>query len=1650
MRLSRFFACLWAAFAAMWLATAATAGPYDGFTSRPGDRITNTITVDYFHNGRPMPPLTASDSFVVQGFPLTGTIKAYERHRGVGPVVSLPIAEGAWSPSGDLDGPFTPMGMPSDTSALTGGETYTVPATLALRETALVRQGVPVFFAIEDAALDMDASAVERVAVRLSNSVTGDTEVVLFVETGPNTGVFTGWVDTSGRPGVSNDGWLRTAKDSVIRAVYQDPFDVGMTLAVEVQVTPPAPEGRVFDAATGALLDGIRVTLVDAVTGEPATVLSEDLQASLPSTVRSGEPVRDSLGRTFDPGAGGFRFPYVADGTYRLLVENTPNHGAPSARTDAEMGGGPWLLTQASRLGVFTVDANNPARFDVPMDPVVGRPDVVRGASIDNGAVGDVFEYTVEVTPSAPGTITFRDELPPGVRFIPGTFRIDGVAWKPELSDNGRTLIFRDVPVRGAGIPVILTYGARIAADAETRSWTRVLTGAGAGSSDDHTIEVVDAFGLEEIAILGEVLAGPCGGPLEDRDLEGIRVLLENGEYALTDSDGMFTFRGIARHPRVVQIDVNTLPPGAKPVLCRSNTRAAGSAISRFVDVGPGQIARVDFHMVFDEAEVARAAAARAQAEAPLERVSAFDRFSPEWFAANPPTGAAVLSPRAGATPPSEALEVVVVRGVSERFRLELNGAPVEPTATRDPVTSADGLWVLERWSGVRVPQGRSRLAVVFEDSLTGGELRRETRDLAFATRVGRLTLDAEGATLHADGRTRPILRLKVTDRDGVPIRPGSLAQFSIEAPYAFLSRPPRDSAPGFERRPVANVEAEIREDGIVELELAPVRAPGKAKVSIMTERGPLTTEIPVRMDARPWVLVGLAEGTIASSGIRQHIRPLTSDANPYAGRVAFFAEGVIKGKWLLTLRYDSAQPRDSFYGIDPDKDYVVYGDRSVQGNEAQSRFPLYVRLRSDEAEFLIGDFQLDLDSMLIQETRKATGFRAVYETDKIRAMVFLAETDQRQARDRLALNGTVGPYKLTQGDIVPNSESVRLVTVSRLDATLELSSEGLIAGRDYVFDHGTGRIWLRRPIGAFTETFDRRVLVVDYESESGDIPTRMAGVRVEGDVSARMRVGVTAVHARRVEGQNVDVTLLGFDADIALGEQSRLRVEAVEARKAFTDTVLRNRAFEARFEHRTPTTEIFARYRHQRGDVELTADRRTDVVDIAQLGFSHRLSGPTQAPAEGVFVEGTATMERNRTTGEDRATVEALRVQRQARGVWGGGLSWSREDDGKGQVTESLSAVARAGWSSLDGRMRQDMEFYGLLWSRGTEAQTRLSLGMEYDLTDTVAVFARLDGTESADRVERGSAFTLGLKASPWEGFEGIFAMSRAQAQGMGGWGLYSSATQEFRAGEGAAWTFGVDVQKDFGARDVPMGDELGNPYIDEDFVAARLGYRVERETWALGADTEFRHADSGDTGNVRLRADGELGNGWSVGGEAFAGFTDQAGVRSKEIELRFAAAQRRYGRQPITLLQAEIEHQEDTDPTTTVFLSVHHNRPVGDKGELGLRYALRHTSTEIAAGRFSSLTHFAGAEYRHDISERFDIGVSGAFMHQVETGTTQESLGLSLGMTPFENGWLSLGYNFVGFDGDQFAATGATQQGPFVQFRFKFDQDTVQRMFR
>ena len=275
-----------------------------------------------------------------------------------------------------------------------------------------------------------DPTVRERVEV--SVRFDGKTIVAPFVETAPDSGVFAGGVPAAGtHPELAACDPTVQRSPSVSVAFSEDQFSYASSLSLLID-----PAGFVFDSATAALVDGARVTLLDA-SGQPATVFGDDGVSRYPSSVVSGEAVTDASGRTYPAIKGRYRFPLAPPGSYTLKVEPPSPYVAPSTRDPAQVAalkdaaGAPFLLNGASYGGTLTLADQRPFYADIPVDTGAGgaaAPSlrVTKTASVRQASPGDFVQYHLTLANRGKGAATgihVADTLPVGLRYQRGSTR---------------------------------------------------------------------------------------------------------------------------------------------------------------------------------------------------------------------------------------------------------------------------------------------------------------------------------------------------------------------------------------------------------------------------------------------------------------------------------------------------------------------------------------------------------------------------------------------------------------------------------------------------------------------------------------------------------------------------------------------------------------------------------------------------------------------------------------------------------------------------------------------------------------------------------------------------------------------------------------------------------------------------------------------------------------------------------------------------------------------------------------------------------------------------------------------------------------------------------------------------------------------------
>lgn len=1661
--------------ACLWLAGG------QGAHAQLGQEVVNTAEVSYRGLAGSFTISSNDAAFVIEAHRTPSTITLFRVAPAAPDAIRVRVNGTDFSPGGGLAGPFDDA-MPQGFGF--GDEVDIV-------ETERFLPGELLVVRVTDAGQNGDPNTVETVVVTITGA-NGDTLILRLFESGPDTGEFFAYLQTSPDLGDTHDQVLTTGSGSPIDATYVDAFD-----ATEVSVDSALvdPFGRLFDSLTGDLIDGATVTIIDTATGQPADVFGLDGVSAYPSTLQTGGTVTDASGRVYDLGAGEFLFPLVRPGTYSLLVLPPAGYVFPSVLEEADFAGlanGPFVIIGGSYGGTFRVEATGPLNFDVPLDGA-GELVVLKEASTQVLAVGDFVEYTIRIEnrDAVAAPIILEDVLPEGFRYEAGSTRFNGQsADDPAISDNGRILTFEPGFLMSGDTAelryvALATAGARLG---EAVNSATAINSAGEPLSNRAEAAVIVREDLlrSRFTLVGRVAADACN-PDEDwareigngEGVAGVRLYLETGDYVVTDEDGLYHFENIRPGTHVVQIDRGTLPEGYEPVICEENTRFAGSAISQFVDAVGGSIWRANFYL-------RRTDAAEAESEPVTEEpVANEDLFGAAWLE-TASTDIAWVYPDTSLTPASQSLNLGIKHPDDHRVRLVLNGQPVPPLNFSGLDTATTGHAAISRWRGIDIAPGRNTVQATVLDR-DGNVRETVTKDIWFVSRIERATLVDDQSELAADGRTLPSIALRITDAAGRPVHAGRQVEVDVAAPYALAVTEilERDSAVRTELSAVTTVS--VGPDGIAHVELAPTLQTGRVRLLVRLDNGrQQEIDVFLRPEKREWILVGLADGALGLDQI-DGPGPRSADDLLSDGRLAFFAKGVVRGDWLLTLAVDTARKRgrdgadgDLFEGdIDPNAFYTLYGDRTFQDREAESRYPLFVKLERDTFQVLFGDFDTDLeDTRLSRYSRRLSGLKSVYETDSVSVSAFAAETNQGFVREELAADGTSGPYRLAGAPLLRNSETIFVETRDRFRPDEVRSILTLARYVDYEIDFDTGELFFRRPVNATDDGFHPNVIIVEYETSAATDRNVTAGGRAAARAfDGRLEAGATYV---REEGDPASPEtvrqLAGVDLTVSLAETTELRAEyARTARDNAPDGAPGKDnadAFLAEIIHTGEAVTATAYYREQEDGFGL-GQQSSGTGGVRRLGAATTVEiGRAEAEAEVAgtrhFVDAEVYHEEVLRTGDERTVTEAA-VRREG-ALAGASL-------GLRSVTERLDAVAADGPRRsflLTSALRKTFADAGLTLTAAHEQPLgansdesslfpqRTILGADKTLTSRATLNVRheiLDGANAS-----GNNTTVGATVTPWTGADVRVSTDYVTQDSARRLSATVGVDQTIQLNETWSTSVGLARRARISGNGAPLDvapDAAFGPLetapaspltLDQSFSSAYTGVAYRNEVTAASARLEVRDS------SVGTRYAGILGGARETSETlsfALAARIErdlvETAADTTRIDARLGASWRPRGEGPVVFNRFDVGHQEISGVSTQWKLvnNLGLNTRLGDRTQLAVFHGIKYAEATFGDLSFDSVTNLVGGEVRYDVTERFDIGLSGSVLVS-DSGQTDFQYGPSVGVTPAKNVWLSVGWNIEGFRDNDFEAAEFSRDGPFVKLRIKFDQDTAAGLLR
>jgi uncharacterized repeat protein (TIGR01451 family) len=1620
----------------------------------PNTDIVNTATASYSVSGA---PVTVNGSVTVKTVARTPSAIEFLQFvpataPSAGAVESLAPAQ--CSTSGSGAGPFVPSTGPIPLGSSTA---LAVPGDHRLTSTNYFHGGEAVFVKLTDLDQNLDPNAAESVLITL-RSTNGDSELLRLTETGPSTGVFIGYIQSTFGPVVTNDCRLSVALNTNLTANYVDVADGSDSTADGALVDP---FGIVFDSVTGNPVNGATVTLINTATGAPAQVFCDDGVTLHPSSVTSGAPLT-ACGTTVTLPAGGYRFPLAAPGTYLLHITAPAGYAFPSTvstSTLQTLPGAPFAIVTGSRGENFMLNPGPAVQIDVPLDPANADLQIVKTAIKAVVGIGELTPYALVVR-NLSATAQARDarivdRLPPGFRYRRGSARLNGAPLAdPQIGADGRTLTF-SVGTLAAGGTLTLGYAAEVTAGARAGIAENTAQAAAPISSNVARASVLvreDLF-RERAILVGRVAVGECGDPNAEPlpGLVNARIVLEDGRTALTDREGRWHLDNIRPGTHVVALDLDSLPAGYEVLPCQDNSRFAGRKYSQFVNLRGGSLWRADFTV----RRTGAAAAPAVESAAPPKSQTRSEAlpYDEKWLAAAP-AGVEWLHPHEGFNPAIPAIKAAVKHDPTHLVVLELNGSKVSALNYDGMLVNPARTAALSTWRGISLRDGTNVFRLTVTDA-AGNPIRQETRTIHYASIPAKAEFVAAKSKLAADGKSRPVIAVRFTDKDGRPVRAGVSGEFRLNEPYQGY-----DPLQAIERDPLAGriggtPRFEIGDDGVALIELAPTTKVGEAVLTFaLSERQRQEIRVWLTPGEREWILVGFAEGTIGHkrlTGNMEALRDADADDRLFDGnRVAFYAKGQIKGDALLTVAYDSAKERGSLdaetlkQAIDPNRFYTLYGDATEPQFDAASIRKLYLRIEKSQFYALFGDYDTGLTvTELARYTRTLNGLKSEYQGRSVGYNVFATTTAQAYVRDELRGDGTSGLYQLSRRNILINSDKVRIEARDRFRSEVIVSARTLTRYLDYDIDHALGTLRFREPIPSRDEHFNPIYIVAEYEAADPGDEKATYGGRVAVRPHERIEVGATHVHEGNV-GARGDLT--GVDVSARIDDKTTLKSEYARSDRERAGLDFGGDAWKVEVVREDKDIQARAYARQQDPGFGLGQQA------VAETG-TREVGGDARVTlSEDVRLDGQVYRQEVLTTGAQRDLAEGL-VQWQ-RNAWSlsAGARAVNDVNATGKETESYQLLGGGAVEVLDRRLRlrASAEVGVGAADASVDYPNRLLLGADVKLTALTSAFAEQEfarGENLSSNMTR-----IGMKTALWSGAEAIGTVGNELVND--GTRLYSGLglTQKWQINKNWQADFLVDRTQTLKVEIAPLNPAvpLASGSLAGDHTAIAVGAGYLDDVWSGNGRVEWRESDIDDKVNVLLGAQRQLAAGRTVAAGFLYSRTDSALARTRRLDGRASYALRPNGSRWIVLdrfdvIEETLEAALGTVRTRKLVNNVNANYTPDSRTQWSFQYGAKYVFDRIGGADYSGYTDLIGVEVRRDLDRHFDVGVNAGALHSWSSDVMSYSAGVSVGYRVVDNVWFAVGYNFLGFTDRDFAGAEYRAKGVYLALRAKFDQDTL-----
>ncbi|MBT8077060.1 MAG: DUF11 domain-containing protein [Gammaproteobacteria bacterium] len=1018
--------------------------------------------------------------------------------------------------------------------------------------------------------------------------------------------------------------------------------------------------------------------------------------------------------------------------------------------------------------------------------------------------------------------------------------------------------------------------------------------------------------------------------------------------------------------------------------------------------------------------------------------------------------GIAWVMPSEDFRPAVPAIKIAVKHALDQTVMLFVNGATANPLNFDGIEVNSQQTLAVSRWAGVDLVEGSNQVTAEVIDE-NGRIVERLMRSVHYAGQAVRGELLEESSILVADGRTRPVVAVRLFDRFGEPARQTSVGAFYVNSPY----RSWWEVDNGNENQLVTIGSREplytIGKNGVALIELEPTTESGTVRLNLKFDnKREQTIDAWVKPQPRDWILVGFGEGTVGYNTLSHNLDPALAagqDEGLYEdGRLAFFAKGRIKGEFLLTLAYDSARKksraRQQFQTeVNPQEYYPLFADNTEQRFEAPSQSKLYVKLERNQFVALFGDYDTGLSvTELSRYERRFNGLKSEYDGRHFAYTAFASETDQSFVRDEIRGDGTSGLYQLSTRPIIGMSEQIRIEVRDRFDTGVVLSARPLSRFLDYNLDIFDGTLFFKSPVPSRDENFNPIYIVAEYETRGGTGEDTIAGGRAAIKTGNRnIEVGLTHIDDSQ---QGSESELTGIDLRWQATNSTVVRAEIARSESLDGVAAESGTAELLSIEHQSDRLDLRAYYRSIDDGFGLGSQSGAE-SGISRIGLDGRL----KLNAE-LQLNAQANVQENLESGAERAVAEADVTWQTESSSATAGLVHATDEFTDGEKLSST--VAQVGVSkrmfdsALTVRANGSTQLGGD--AQNGDYPTSYVLGADYEAFTGVSLFGELEQAEGRD-IEASMA-RVGVRATPWSRAQ--FNSSVTNQVSEFGPRLFANVglSQGFQLNDRWAVDIGIDKVETLSDTDLRRFDEereLAFGSLTEDFTAASVGAMYQSEFWAANSRLEFRDSDVEQRMSLLFGwyREPRAGHGLSAGLSVLHGDQDN-GARSLTADLRLGWAYRPAGSRWSFLNRTDFIFEDvslldDQRLTWRLINNFNANRRISEHSQLSLQYAAKYVRSEFGTAAFTGYTDLLGIDYRRGFGKRWDAGVNSSVYHSYRSGVIDYGLGVDVGLNVRDNVWLTLGYNALGFHDVDFADARYTAHGPYLRISIKADQHTL-----